>query len=63
MKILCACALYHSLYNEEDFQLRLEEFKELHVRPSFPTEHGGMGLRNVDLVHLTAFISSMAATM
>ena len=56
-------AFYHVLYDEEEFQLRLEELEGLYLTVSFPTERGGMGLRNIELVHYTAFISSMAATM
>lgn len=56
-------ASYHGLYKEADFQLRLEEFKELYVRALFSTERDGMGLRDNDPVHLIAFISSMTATM
>ena len=55
-------ASYHGLYDEEEFQLRFEELKDLYLRASFPIERGGMGLRNIELVHQTAFISSMAAS-
>lgn len=55
-------ASYHVLYDEEEFQLRFEELKGLYLRASFPIELSGMGLRNVEVAHLAAFISSMTVT-
>ena len=36
------------LYDEQEFQLRFEELKDLYLRASFPIERGGMGLRNIE---------------
>ena len=46
-----------------DCRLRVRELQELYVKASFPIERGGMALRHIDLIHATAFISSLSATI
>ena len=53
---------YHGIYDQETFNDQLELFTDLYKRVSFPMANGGLALRCIDSVYLTAFLCSMAAS-
>ena len=55
-------ASYHGIYDQETFNNQLELFTDLYKRVSFPIANGGLALRCIDSVYLTAFVCSMAAS-
>ena len=55
-------ASYHGIYDQETFNDQLELFTDLYKRVSFPIANGGLALRCIDSVYLTAFVCSMAAS-
>ena len=55
-------ASYHGYYDQERINSQPQVFSDLYKRVSFPIDDGGLALRDIDSVHLTAFISSMAAS-
>ena len=55
-------ASYHGIYDQETFNNQLELFTDLYKRASFPIANGGLALRSIDSVYLTAFVCSMAAS-
>ena len=55
-------ASYHGIYDQETFNDQLELFTDLYKRVSFPIANGGLALRCIDSVYLTAFVCSMTAS-
>ena len=55
-------ASYHGYYDQKKIDDQQKLFSDLYKRVSFAIEDGGMALRSIDSVYLTAFISSMAAS-
>ena len=60
MKLL---ASYHGIYDHEDFNRSRDHIAELYERTALPIEKGGMGLRNISLISLTAFPCSLAVCL
>ena len=55
-------ASYHGYYDQKKIDDQPKLFSDLYKRVSFSIEDGGMALRSIDSVYLTAFICSMAAS-
>ena len=55
-------ASYHGIYDQETFNNQPELFTDLYKRVSFPIANGGLALRSIYSVYLSAFICSMAAS-
>ena len=51
-------ASYHGYYDQKKIDDQPKLFSDLYKRVSFPIDDGGLALRDIDSVHLTAFISS-----
>ena len=60
MKLL---ASYHGVYDDDDFSRSRDQIAELYERAALPIEKGGMGLRSISLVSLTAFPCSLAVSL
>ena len=60
MKLL---ASYHGIYDDNDFNRSRDQIAELYERAALPIEKGGMGLRNISLISLTAFPCSLAVSL
>ena len=60
MKLL---ASYHGIYDDDDFNSSRVQIAELYERAALPIDKGGMGLRNISLISLTAFPCSLAASL
>ena len=60
MKLL---ASYHGLYDESDLTRAWPSFREVYERAALPINKGGMELRSVKLVFLTAFACSLVASL
>ena len=59
---LSLIASYHGIYDQEKIDKDPMLFLDLYKRASFPIDDGGLALRSIDNVYLTAFICSMAAS-
>ena len=55
-------ASYHGIYDQDTVNNQPELFMDLYKRVSFPVAQGGLALRSMDSVFITAFICSMAAS-
>ena len=55
-------ASYHGIYDKQTINDQLPSLTDLHRRVSFPIANGGLALRCIDSVFLTAFLCSMAAS-
>ena len=58
----CKLVTIHGYYDQKKIDDQPKLFSDLYKRVSFSIEDGGMALRSIDSVYLTAFISSMAAS-
>ena len=56
-------ASYHGLHDESDLTRAWPSFREVYDRAALPINKGGMELRSVKLVFLTAFACSLAASL
>ena len=56
-------ASYHGIYNDDDFNRSRGQIVDPYKRAASPIEKGGVGLRNVSLIFLTAFPRSLAASL
>ena len=54
-------ASYHGIYDQDTVNNQPELFMDLYKRVSFPVAQGGLALRSMDSVFITAFMCSMAA--
>ena len=55
-------ASYHGIYDRQTINDQLPALNDLYTRVSFPIANGGLALRCIDSVFLTAFLCSMAAS-
>ena len=56
-------ASYHGVYHKDEVLNQLQTFEDLYTRVAYKVENGGMSLRCVQWVHVTAFLCSMAASL
>jgi len=56
-------ASYHGVYDENELNHKWPSIHEWYERVALPIEKGGMALRNVGAIALTAFACSIAASL